>query len=222
MGRPVAPPRNMNAISGNRNEAALRSRKAHLHTHQPIEITDRPLPEADRRREHKGQHASQPPTSFPTGFNCLSCLPFEWLCARCQPASITRTVIGSMLQRAMAVPFRPFHPAHRVGVGGRPNVPPVTPAQVIRDHVVVANPLAVAMNAVEEFDEFHRLDDQPGLFASLHVPLPRVAFPQFDQTAGNGPLAFQRLASAPDQQHAALVDNHTADANQRRQRKFSL
>ena len=67
----------------------------------------------------------------------------------------------------MAVPLRPLHPAHRIRIGSRLQSAAHHAAQVIRDHVMVADALALAMNAIQKLNQFNRFDRQPGLFPHL-------------------------------------------------------
>ena len=106
------------------------------------------------------------------------------------------------LQRAVAVPLRPLHPAHRIRIRGRLQLPARHAAQVVGNHIVVADALALAMNAVQQLDQFDRLNRSARSLPSPRAP-PRPAsdFAHFKHAAGQRPLALQRLGSAPHQQH---------------------
>ena len=67
----------------------------------------------------------------------------------------------------MAIPFRPLHPSHRIRIRNRPGCAAHHAAQVIRDHIMVADALTLPMNAVQQLDQFHRFDRQSGLFPHL-------------------------------------------------------
>ena len=75
--------------------------------------------------------------------------------------------------------------------------------------------LTVAMNAVKKFDQLQRFHGQTRLFPDFadHACFQRLA--KFQHAARKGPMAFQRLASATHQQHAALIDHHRAHSDQR-------
>ena len=72
------------------------------------------------------------------------------------------------------------------------------------------------MDAVQQFNQFRRLDDQPGFLPHLADHTVRERLAQFKQAAGQRPLAPQRLGSAPHQQNPALIHHHCAHACQRR------
>ena len=103
------------------------------------------------------------------------------------------------LQRAMAIPLRPLHPAHRIRIRGRLQFPAHHAAQVVRDHIMVADALALPMNAVQQLDQFHRFDRQPGLFPHL-ANYPRqqrfAQLPALRPAASIGP-ASARFRAAP-------------------------
>src|SRR5258708_4909024 len=105
----------------------------------------------------------------------------------------------------MAVPRRPFDPADRIGVGSRMQRATNDPAEIIGNDVMVANAVALAMDAVKEFDEFDWLDLEAGLLVDFanHGLAERLA--NFNKPAGNGPTTAGRLGAALDQQDAAVV-----------------
>jgi hypothetical protein len=49
-----------------------------------------------------------------------------------------------------------------------------------------------------------------------------MRFTQLQQAAGQRPMAFERLSSAPYQQNPALLDHYRANRHQRRRGKLSL
>jgi hypothetical protein len=79
-----------------------------------------------------------------------------------------------------------------------------------------ADPVPIAMDAVEEFDEFDRLDDKACLLEDFARHGLAKRFAHIDQPAGNGPLAFGGLGAALYQQNAALLDDHRTHPDQRR------
>ena len=87
---------------------------------------------------------------------------------------------------------------------------------------MVANATAVAMDAIEQFDEFDRLDFEAGLLTYLA----RDGFCQhltdLDESAGNGPPAESRLGGSLDEQNAAILHDDSADADQRCERILAL
>jgi hypothetical protein len=80
----------------------------------------------------------------------------------------------------------------------------------------------LAMDTVEKLNQFQRFDDQTRLFPRLADHRVEQPLAQFEQAAGQRPVAFERLGSTPHQKHPALVHNHRAHAHQRRKRKLSL
>ncbi len=135
---------------------------------------------------------------------------------------MTRTVIGSRIERAMAVPLRTLHPPHCVCIGGCAQFSARHAAQIIGDHVVVADALALAMNPVENLNQFNRLHLQPGFFPHFARNPGGQRLAHFEHAARQRPMALERLAPAPHQQHPALLDDHRAHAHERRLRKLAL
>ncbi len=65
----------------------------------------------------------------------------------------------------MAVPFGALDPADGVGIRGRAQLAAGDAAEVVGDDVVVAHAAALAVDAVEEIDEFDGLDVEAGFLA---------------------------------------------------------
>ena len=121
----------------------------------------------------------------------------------------------------MAVPLGAFRPAHLVGVRGCPQLPAGHPAKIVGNHVVETDSLAVTVNALKQFHQLHRLHQQARLFMNLTRQPARKGLTQFKSTAGQRPLALQRLRAAAHQQHPAGIHNHRAHRHNRRCWKLS-
>jgi hypothetical protein len=87
---------------------------------------------------------------------------------------------------------------------------------------MVADALAVAMNAIEEFNQFERFNGKTCFFAHLAYDAGRERFPDLQPPPRQRPLAFERLVPTAHQQHAALVHDHCAYTDQGRLRELSL
>jgi hypothetical protein len=122
----------------------------------------------------------------------------------------------------VAVPLGPLDPTHRVGVGGCEQFSAGDAAKVVGEHIVVLNPIANAVNAIEEFDQLDGLNDEAGLFPHLAGDAGSEGLAYFKQASGERPLATQRLCAATHEEDAAGIDDYGSDANQRRFRIFSL
>src|SRR5580698_4751242 len=144
-------------------------------------------------------------TALPVLLNCLRPLPACFDHAHGD---------GIELEGAVAVPLGALYPADRVGVGGGLQFPAGDATKVVRDHIMVPDAVAVAMDSIQEFDQLDRLDPQPGLFVDLADNAGGESFAQFQHSTGQRPLAFQRLASTAHQQHAAPIDDDRADSYQ--------
>src|ERR1019366_3300504 len=63
--------------------------------------------------------------------------------------------------RRMAIPFRPFHPSHGIGIGSGPQLPARNATQIVGNHIMVSDAFAlvpaVLMDAVQQLDQFYRL-----------------------------------------------------------------
>jgi len=115
----------------------------------------------------------------------------------------------------MAVPFRAFYPADGVGVGGRAQLAAGDAAEVVGDDVVVTDAAAFAMDAIEEFDQLERLDEEAGFFAHLAHHAFNEGFTDLKHATGQCPVAFEGFAAAAHEEHAALVDYDRAHADER-------
>ena len=113
----------------------------------------------------------------------------------------------------MAVPLRALHPAHRVGIGSSAQFAAGHAAQIIGDHVVVADAALLAVNAVEQLNQFDGFHLEAGFLAHFARNSFDKRFAHFEHAAGQRPMAFEGLAAAPHQQHTALVDHHRAHAD---------
>ena len=122
----------------------------------------------------------------------------------------------------MAIPLGPLDPAYGIRIGGCQQRAAHDTAQIVRNHIVVADPVPIAMDAVEEFDELNRLDDKACFLEDL--PRHRLAerFTHINESTGDGPFALRGLGAALHQQNAPLLDDHRAHAHQRCYWKFSL
>ena len=88
--------------------------------------------------------------------------------------------------------------------------------QEVDQHVVVFGlAVAVAHDAFENFEDAQRLDLQSGFFADLALDRLPEKLTSFDEPAGQGPVAFKRLASAFDEKNRIATKNERADAEQR-------
>ena len=133
------------------------------------------------------------------------------------------------------IPFGLLHPADGVGVGGRAQFAAGNAAEVVGDDVVVADAAGLApsfesrfgmdalvMDAIDELDQLERLDEEAGFFAHLAHHAFNQGFTDLKHAARQRPMAFEGLAAAAHEEHAALVDNDRAHAHQRRLREFAL
>src|SRR5579863_5693221 len=117
-------------------------------------------------------------------------------------------------QNAMAFPLGALDPANIVGVRGCLHGSADHAAQVVGNDVVVADALAVAVDAVEQFDEFDRLDDKPGFLQGFAGHSLTEGFAEVDKAAGNGPLAAGGLGAALDKEDAIVLDDDGAHSDQ--------
>ena len=122
----------------------------------------------------------------------------------------------------MAIPFGALRPADSVGVVGGAQRSAEDAAEVVGDDVVVADALAFAVNPVDELNQLERLDLKAGLFHHFARHAGGEGFAQLEMAAGKGPMALERLAAAADQQHAAVLHNHGANADQGGRWKLAL
>jgi hypothetical protein len=115
-----------------------------------------------------------------------------------------------------------IHPSHRIRIRRGLQCAARHTAKVIGYHVVKSHPLAFPENPVQKLNQFQRFHFEPGLFHHLAYHRIGERFAYFKHSSGQRPMALQRLAAALHQQHAALLHDHRAHTNQRRQREFSL
>lgn len=96
-------------------------------------------------------------------------------------------------------------------------------AKVIQnDEVILRAVIAVAEHLLINFNQAEDANGDTGFFAQLALKGAGNRFSQLQNTAGDGPAAFKgRLASA-DEERATVVNDHTADSNDRTFRIFSL
>jgi hypothetical protein len=87
---------------------------------------------------------------------------------------------------------------------------------------MVANPVAIAMDAIEDFDEFDGLDLKAGFLADLSDNGLRERLAEFNEAAGNGPSAAGGFGASLDEQNAAFIDDDRAYADQRSDWVFAL
>ena len=68
----------------------------------------------------------------------------------------------------MTVPFSRLYPPHCIRVVGSLQRATGHPAQIIRDHIVEADPVAIMMDPVQQLDQLNWLYDQSGFL--FHFP----------------------------------------------------
>jgi hypothetical protein len=119
---------------------------------------------------------------------------------------------GFEREGAVAVPLRALDPANCIGVRGSEQFTADDATEVIGNHIMVADAAVLTVDAVEEFDQFDGFDEEAGLFPDLADNAGGEGLAEFKQAAGEGPVAFQGLGSAADEQDAAAVDDHRANA----------
>lgn len=127
---------------------------------------------------------------------------------------------GIDAQGGVAIPFRVLDPANLVGVRGGTEIASGDAAEVIGNDVVIADELAVAMDAVEELDKLDWLDEETRFFLDFADQAGRKRLAQLERAAGQGPLAFEGLGTAANQQNAACIDDDGADGDNGRGREF--
>ncbi len=82
--------------------------------------------------------------------------------------------------------------------------------------------LVAAAHAIEDFDDWSDIDVEPRFLAHLPSHRDVESLAQFHGTAGNAPLAFQRLPASANQQNAVTIEHDGADADDRTRRKFPV
>jgi hypothetical protein len=87
---------------------------------------------------------------------------------------------------------------------------------------MVADAFALAMDAINELDQFDSLDDESGFFEDFAGYGCNERFAHFDEAAGKRPVALHGFGPALHQEHAALMDDDRANTDERTGRKFSL
>jgi hypothetical protein len=123
---------------------------------------------------------------------------------------------------AVAVPLRALNPADGGGIRGRAQLAAGDAAEVIGDDVVIADAAVFTMNAIEQLDEFDRLDEEAGFLADFADDASGEGFADFEHAAGEGPVAFKGLSAAANQKHAGVLHDDGADAYERRLRKLAF
>jgi len=78
------------------------------------------------------------------------------------------------------------------------------------------------MDAIDELDQLERLDEEAGFFAYFAGDAIDDGLTQLEHAAGERPMAFEGLAAAAHEEHAALVDYDRADTDERRLGKLAL
>jgi hypothetical protein len=87
---------------------------------------------------------------------------------------------------------------------------------------MVTHAVALAVDTIEQLNQFDRFDGQAGLFAYLADETGGERFADFEQASGDRPLALEGLAAATHQQNTAPVDDNCAYAEQGCHRKLTL
>ena len=82
--------------------------------------------------------------------------------------------------------------------------------------------LVAAAHAIEDFDDWSDVDVESRFLAHLASHRDVESLAQFHGTAGNAPLAFQRLLASANQQNAVAIEHDGADADDRTRRKFPI
>ena len=188
----------VHAMARNRHRAALSARKRIAQIHHFIEVAHWPLPESEpcnHQQRHRracqplqSSYAFTPPPAFISAARAL-----------CQPVSITRTVTGSSV-RALWL----FHSARSTqrtasASDAACNCAAHHAAQIIGNHVMVADALAIAMNAVQQAQSIQSLRPSARSLPSPRAP-PRAGAARplraARPAASNGPSAA-RFPAAP-------------------------
>ena len=129
---------------------------------------------------------------------------------------MTRTVMGSRTRALWLIPFGALDPADGGSVRGGTQVAAGDAAEVVGDDVVIANAAVFAMNAVEKLDQFDGLDVEAGFFADLANDAGCEGLADLEHAAGEGPMTFEGLGAAANQEHAGVLDDDCADADEGR------
>src|SRR5882762_4554276 len=114
-------------------------------------------------------------------------------------------------------------------VASRHRLPANPFTQIIHDHIMESRPLlpfrrssrALQINSIKHFYQLNDAHGEPCFFSQLsrHAFLQRLA--QLQHSSRNRPFSKQRLAPAPNQQRATLVDDYSSHAHHRAFRVLS-
>jgi hypothetical protein len=88
--------------------------------------------------------------------------------------------------------------------------------------VILDSLFGIAQDAVIDAKKILRLDDESGLFPSFANCGLADQFPDFQNTARDGPLGLQRRVGPLDQEHTSVLDDDGADTDQRDFGKFAF
>src|SRR6266540_1004594 len=104
-------------------------------------------------------------------------------------------------------------PGHRFRVGGRAGLPGHVGAEIIQDHVVVADRPLFPEDAVEDGEQLPRLDPEAGLLRHLAHQRLLEGFPELHRSSGYDPPSTERLLAPTNEEHPPAVDQHSALAS---------
>ena len=110
--------------------------------------------------------------------------------------------------------LHPFDTADIVS-GARRVLPHHCTHVVDQDVMILGSPGRIAYDALENLEHRGMLDPQAGLFEHFTPDRVLKSFAGFDESAGNRPVAFQRLTRALDEQNRIAPENQRAYAGQR-------
>jgi hypothetical protein len=122
----------------------------------------------------------------------------------------------------MAVPFGALDPADGVGVRGGAQLAAGDAAEVVGDDVVIADAAALAMNAVESSMSSMGSTSRPVSSRTSRTDAGGERFTDFEHAAGERPVALEGLGAAANEEHAGLVDDDGADADEGRRGKLAF
>ncbi len=122
----------------------------------------------------------------------------------------------------MAIPLGALDPTDRGSVRSGAQLAAGDAAKVVGDDVVIADALALAMNAVQEFNEFDGLDVEAGFLADFAHGSGREGFADFEHAAGEGPVTLEGLGAAANEEHAGVLYDDGADADEGRRGKLAF
>src|SRR5665213_1372322 len=95
-------------------------------------------------------------------------------------------------------------------------------AQIIRDHIMVADAVSIAINSIQQLNQLDWSNNQPRLLTHFADHGLGEQLANFDEASGQRPSAFCRLGSPLHEQNAAIGDDDSADANERSSGKLTL